>query len=297
MENRINIAELLKDCPKGIELDCLLFDSPVKYDGLDNSNAYPIRIVTENGAYFYLTKEGYLYIIPNSKCIIFPKNKTTWEGFEPPCQFKDGDIVATIDGTWIGITTGGKKGKCMPTYCVIKSNGVFEAYLDVKQTWSFSRFATEEEKQKLFKTIEANGYKWNPETKTLKKIVKPEFKVGDKITNGSTSITIGYIDDEYYYEIGRNIATRLFIENQDEWKLVPDKFDVTTLKPFNKVLVRDHSKSCWDIAFYKRYDKINKFYLHHTLGGIVYRQCIPYEGNEHLLGKTDDCNEYYKTWE
>ena len=26
-------------------------------------------------------------------------------------------------------------------------------------------------------------------------------------------------------------------------------------------------------------------------------QCIPYEGNEHLLGKTDACNEFYKTWE
>lgn len=27
-----------------------------------------------------------------------------------------------------------------------------------------------------------------------------------------------------------------------------------------------------------------------------FQQCIPYEGNEHLLGTTDDCDDYYKTW-
>jgi hypothetical protein len=25
-------------------------------------------------------------------------------------------------------------------------------------------------------------------------------------------------------------------------------------------------------------------------------QCIPYLGNEHLLGTCDDCGEYYKNW-
>jgi hypothetical protein len=27
-----------------------------------------------------------------------------------------------------------------------------------------------------------------------------------------------------------------------------------------------------------------------------YKQCIPYEGNEHLLGTTNDCDNFYKTW-
>ena len=34
-----------------------------------------------------------------------------------------------------------------------------------------------------------------------------------------------------------------------------------------------------------------------TVGGNCWGQCIPYEGNEHLLGKKDDCNKYFKTWE
>ena len=32
------------------------------------------------------------------------------------------------------------------------------------------------------------------------------------------------------------------------------------------------------------------------MGYNKYKQCIPYEGNEHLLGTTDDCDDYYKTW-
>ena len=26
------------------------------------------------------------------------------------------------------------------------------------------------------------------------------------------------------------------------------------------------------------------------------KQCIPYKGNEHLLGTTNDCDEFYKNW-
>ena len=32
------------------------------------------------------------------------------------------------------------------------------------------------------------------------------------------------------------------------------------------------------------------------MGYNKYKECIPYEQNEHLLDKTDDCDEYYKTW-
>lgn len=32
-------------------------------------------------------------------------------------------------------------------------------------------------------------------------------------------------------------------------------------------------------------------------GGEYFQQCIPYEGNEHLLGTTNDCDKFYKNWE
>ena len=49
--------------------------------------------------------------------------------------------------------------------------------------------------------------------------------------------------------------------------------------------------------FFSRYDSETKCYSFIITDNVGYSQCIPYEGNEHLVGKTDDCDEYYKTWE
>jgi hypothetical protein len=119
MENKINIAELLKDCPKGMELDCTMFDNVtfVKVD--NNTRQFPIEILISGLHSKYLTKEGCFHDathLPEAKCVIFPKGKTTWKGFQRP--FKDGDIVADDTG-WIGITSSGKINSFIPTYCVI----------------------------------------------------------------------------------------------------------------------------------------------------------------------------------
>jgi hypothetical protein len=74
---------------------------------------------------------------------------------------------------------------------------------------------------------------------------------------------------------------------------VLDNFDITTLIPFeSKVLVRNDNEQRWIPAFWggKREDGYVT-----TFGWSKY--CVPYEGNEHLLDKTDDCDEYFKTWE
>ena len=118
---------------------------------------------------------------------------------------------------------------------------------------------------------------------------------GDRITNGKTSITIGYIDNEYYYEIGRNISNRLFIKNQDEWNLVSKKFDITTLKPFDKVLVRQSNIDYWKPAFWGKHitSQCSPFISSYGFSA----QAIPFKNNEWLIDTTDDCDTYYKTWE
>lgn len=87
MEKKINIAELLKDCPKGMELDCTMFDN-VTFVSVDmNRIRFPIEIAVSGVRSKYLTKQGCFHdntILPESKCVIFPKGKTTWEGFVPP---------------------------------------------------------------------------------------------------------------------------------------------------------------------------------------------------------------------
>ena len=126
--------------------------------------------------------------------------------------------------------------------------------------------------------------------------IEPKFKVGDKVrykNNHNVVFTITSIEEDTYV-CGTKAA--FWFDDQDDYELVPKKFDITTLKPFDKVLVRDNSSGRWDITFYELYDNINSCYPHRTLGGNIYKYCIPYEGNEHLLGKTDDCKDFYKTW-
>ena len=295
---KINVAELLKDCPKGMELDCTMYDN-VTLIQVREDNIYPIKIETPDGS-TVLTKYGGVSYNELSKCIIFPKGETNWEGFQ--CPFKDGDIVSTTDGNWVGITTGGKKGEFIPVYCVIMSDGNFEAYLDKKEQWVFSRLATEEEKAKLFDAIKGRGYKWNAETKTLEKLVKPKFKVGDIIRDiigiCKVKITKVNVKDEYYLYKSLNIngIGSITFNRQDDWELVPTKFDITTLVPFeSRVLIRDNDLQKWSPAEWGYYDSDSQ-YCPYKLVGNAARYCIPYEGNEHLLGTTTDCDEYYKTW-
>jgi hypothetical protein len=249
------------------------------------------------------TSEGYymLPVLDDCECVLFPsKDQRDWSRLQGP--FKDGDIVATTNGIWIGITKGGEINEFIPMYCVIKDGNEFEAYLDGREsTWSFARFATEEEKQKLFGAIEKNGYKWNAETKTLEKLIQPKFKVGDiiqpKIDNND-KFTITNIDNYFYRDCSKKGEFLIPIEKQDNWEIVPDKFDITTLKPFeSKVLVRDKNTDEWRGHFFSHCDNSTMPYNCIGVEGLNdFKQCIPFEGNEHLLGTTDDCSEYYKTW-
>ena len=308
MEKKINIAELLKNCPKGMELYSPIFGK-VYLDKIRPHLAIVVTTDKEQGDF----KEEFLYdgrYGMNGECMLFPsKGKTTWEGFIPPCQFKDGDILATDLGSVFYLNTRLNTDECYGCYVGIGGDGSFHicepfAYYKPFAYKECCGLATEEEKQKLFDAIKANGHKWNAETKTLEKLIEPKFKVGDTITNGKFSIKIGYIDNEYYYEISRNIANRLFIKNQDEWELIsdkfPNKFDIKTLKPFDKVLVRTKTFTpVWTIDFYDGYrpNTGGSFTPFAVTGGKYFQQCIPYENNKHLLGTTNDCDEYYKTWE
>lgn len=298
MENKINVAELLRKCPEGMELDCTLFSKPLKYSGFEGfKDDYPIRTVAENGEIFWFTKEGCIHNNMYSKCVIFPKGKTSWEGFVPPYPFKDGDIcyiktksdehififncidnygikrytnltkhgfykddvnivctekvieefryateeekdrlfksikdhgymwnpekkcleklprfkngdvVATNSGTWIGIVEKQESDIAMTTHCVIKDTGDFEAYLEEKGRWCFSRLATEEEKQRLFKVIEDNGYKWDAERKCL--IKAPKFKNGDVIVGKES--TGSYIAIVKEFTNSNSFTTHMFL--------------------------------------------------------------------------------------
>lgn len=56
-------------------------------------------------------------------------------------------------------------------------------------------------------------------------------------------------------------------------------------KPFDKVLVRVSKDCTWNADFYSYYDDRSKTYI---CIGSVGKYCIPYKGNEHLLGTIED---------
>lgn len=286
---KLNLVELLKNCPSGMELDCINYNGVVTFEGITECCHYPIKISIkyDNQNFTHtLTKYGQTCESPYNKCVIFPKGKTTWEGFVPPCKFKDGDIIVdTLGGIHI------MQNSTM-SYCYFDRLGI----LDKTKTSGVrvERLATEEEKQKLFKAIQANGYKWNAETKTLEKLVEPRFKVGDKIEKCGYIFTIAEVKDDYYLT---KCGNKIPIDNQNDFSLVPDKFDIDTLKPFeSRVLVRDYDNQIWIPTFWgKRLeDDSNCRYL--TTNG-CYKYCIPDEDNHHLLGTTNDCDPFFKTWE
>lgn len=58
-------------------------------------------------------------------------------------------------------------------------------------------------------------------------------------------------------------------------------------KAYDRVLVRDEDNEQWQAAFYAKYITRHGNYPHQVIGGVSFAQCIPYAGNEHLLGTTD----------
>lgn len=289
---KINIAELLKDCPQGMELYSPLCGKCV----FDRLNMGTIICKKQNTQEITFTSEGY-YMIPvfdNCECMIFPsKDQRDWSKFQRP--FKDGDIVITT----LGDTAIIKEPAAIDyfAHCILVGAHLHTVPVIV----CVARLATEEEKQEIFQIIKDKGYKWNEKTKTLEKLVEPKFAVGDRVIRTATHET--YVIDHitstgYVYKNGG--GTGFIFEDEHLYELAPNKFDITTLKPFeSRVLVRDSNNHEWRGHFFSHYNNcFDKPYICIGIEGLFeYKQCIPYEGNEHLLGKTDDCDEFYKTWE
>lgn len=82
-------------------------------------------------------------------------------------------------------------------------------------------------------------------------------------------------------------------ENRD-WNTFK-KFDINTLKPFDKVLTRDTDINIWICRIYSHYRNTSNY--RHVCIDNSYIQCIPYNNEtKHLVGTDKDCPEYYKTW-
>ena len=130
-------------------------------------------------------------------------------------------------------------------------------------------------------------------------LIKPKFKVGDIIRHkGADKDDVYEISKVYNDSYGLFGSSRpLYMKYQDVYELVPNKFDPKTLKPFDKVLVRDDYKECWLCRFFSHIVDGIHIYKYITIGS-AFKYCIPYnDETKHLVGTTEEAPGFYKYWD
>ena len=214
----INIAELLKNCPKGTKLYSPLFGE-CKLERVEDEMFIHVKARYLHD--FKFDEHGQLPDLPiganiNGECLLFPsRDCRTWEGWNPP--------------------------------------------------------------------------------------VEPKFKVGDRIrwiNHDVQNQTITDIKDDSYITVDKyGIKCALKFIKQDEWELVQPNphYDISNFHTGMPVLVRPDNDCSWDYSVFSRITG-NEYWKFSVCNGVSFTQCIPFEGNEHLLGTTDMPSEEYINW-
>ena len=238
MENKINIAEILRDMPKGTKLYSPLFGK-CEFRRIDNFSKYPIVIkvqsidgaiskgIMKDGRYF----DGY----EDAECSLFPSARMRdWSKF-----FKRGDVLIDEDLGTAAVFDGWANDDYTEFNTTIDYYKISDAWgkRDICRTLLF-RKATDEERAEFIAAAEKYyGGKYNHETLQVEPVKVAEPKC--------------------------------------------------PFEPFQKVLVRCNEDSVWRCEFFSHYNTFNKQCPYVCLSS-VYKYCIPYEGNQHLLGTTNN---------
>ena len=76
------------------------------------------------------------------------------------------------------------------------------------------------------------------------------------------------------------------------------KFDPKTLKPFDKVLGREHYSRAWRCNQFSHIIIEHSCYPYKCYGNADYKYCIPYnDETKHLVGTKEEAPEFYRYWE
>lgn len=317
MEAKINIAEILESKSQGTKLYSLTYGGCFyqEYTG-----DFGIEFQNQNGVQFNLDEYGKYCI--DGESIIFPsKEMRDWRKF----AWKKGDVLVgvgqrVIFEKFIDENYTKFQGKY--------SLSIYEDRTLVTDrscyTSNFSKINDSGNVEDYFKDLEEKlGGKFNRETLEIEK-AQPEFKDGDivaLVVRKCTHIAIfqsrqeKYIGfhavlcqndelllEEPFREDDGDIELRLATEEEKkqlfsalekegkawdaEKKQIVELKPKVLLKPFDKVLCRDDNDTPWKVGLFSHID--GKMF---QCVGSIYRQCIPYEGNEHLLGTTKDVED------
>ena len=304
----MNIAELLKYCPKGTKLYSTVFGE-VKFSEIYPNNMIVVIIKDDFKRVFH--KDG--SYSEYGECVLFPsKDQRDWDEFRLPV--KRGDIMMSGGRAFIisdeyANTTIGAYHKYI---CGIDIMGKFKVSQSNSHQWTNSFYipASEEAKKELFDKMAEAGYRWNTDTLELEKI-EFEFKEGDVLINEEGNLyllidkiakdigkaAILYANGDFIAEAAftitsdglalakssdRNKLFSFLIRNGYKYDKVQHNVKKQCFKPFDRVLVRNNDTDSWKADIYLGYDEKNP--SPYICTRTSYSICIPYEDNEYLLG-------------
>ena len=306
----MNIAEILKYCPKGTKLYSTVFGE-VKFSKINPDNMIVINIKDDGPRVFHKNGSYSEY----GECVLFPsKDQRDWKKFR--LHVKRGDIMMKADGTIPFIASGEFYKDILPKYiCGVDITGHFSTGI-YSWTSEFYIPASEEAKKELFDKMVEAGYKWNADTLELETI-ESKFKEGDVVIDdqGNLCLVSKIRNDDFititaalYTNKILNVYTSNTVTRSIQLVSIASITDRNTLysalvregykydkeqhllikqefKPFDKVLARDTEDEPWKADIYLDYDEGSSF--PYICTGDAHNICIPYEGNEYLLDTTD----------
>lgn len=311
MEEKINIAEILKDKSEGTKLWTDMFGSVTLYVVTDACDAFQVKHHNKEPWFDKdgkLCKEGVLCIYPS-------KSMRDWSKF----AWKKGDVLVSKDNVHIifekfedDAYTRFKGKHYLWKYCDEDDYNKEET----KMLTSVFEKANDDVAQTYIKTIEEKlGGKLNGETLEVEK-AQQEFKNGDIVTImpriGDKLIYLFKAEDNEKYYGHAFLDGNIAIVNEDSYcqkdfstarpsteeekqqlfsalakkgkAWDAENKEVADLKPKVKPFDRDSKSDNWRANLFGYIGKDG--YYHCVYANWAY--CIPYIGNESLLGTTKD---------
>ena len=311
MEEKINIAKILKNKPEGTKLWTDMFGTVTLYVVTDACDAFQVKHhnkepwFDEDGK---LYKEGVLCIYPS-------KSMRDWEKF----SWKRGDVLISDCGF----------------VCIFKEwasddytrfNGCYFDGMPNAQTAKYRKLDNNTAYGYIRKLEKRCGGKLNLETLKIEK--QPDFKDGDVIfvrckifcyieifnyfkddelyDYASLSTTLQMIDICGKYPISKDEIVEIRIATDSEKKKLFDalanegkvwdsekkqivdlKPKWITPKPFDRVITRNAYDDIWTANIFSHINQYGEYVAIGCVGG--YSCCLPYnEETAHLVGTTDE---------
>lgn len=320
MGTKINIAAILKDKPQGTKLYSPIFGN-LRYEDLVPDLGEFTVVTSDNTSAKHSFRSDSRYNRHGEPLMLLPsKEMRDWSKF----AWKKGDLLINSCGFQCIFKEWASDDYTKFNGCYSNSR---DGYEDVSnaETAKFAKLDNNIAYGYVREIERKAGGILNLETLEIEP-VQPEFKDGDILSNPSTAHPQNHIfifskfdknkDFEYHVALvasgeivvpafhgvwcRKDSGVRYATEGEKQqlfdalakegkaWdaekKQVVDLEPKCELKPFDKVLVRDSASEKWRANLFGYIGKDGYYYC-------VYANwifCIPYEGNESLLGKTND---------